>query len=100
MLQILVVRGDNAECLLLVETFQNGLGYRSANLGFRTAAKLIDKDKAAFVTALHHYLHVRKMRRVGAQVVFDRLLVTDVNEYIAEYTGVTAFVHRDEQAAL
>ena len=40
------------------------------------------------------------MRRVGAQVVFDRLLVTDVNEYIAEYTGVTAFMHRDEQAAL
>lgn len=93
------MRGDNAECLLLVETFQNGLAIAPPIWGSRTAAKLIDKDKAAFVTALHHYLHVRKMRRVGAQV-FDRLLVTDVNEYIAEYTGVTAFMHRDEQAAL
>ncbi len=40
------------------------------------------------------------MRRVGAQVVFDRLLVTDVDENTAEYTGMTAFMQRDEQSAL
>lgn len=40
------------------------------------------------------------MRGVGAEVIFDRLLVADVNEYIAEYAGMATFVHRDEQAAL
>ena len=45
MLQILVVCSNNAECLLLVEAFQHCFGYRSANLGFRTATELVDKDR-------------------------------------------------------
>ena len=100
MLQILVVCSNNAERLLLVETFQHCFGYRSANLGFRTATELVDKDETAFVAVFHHYLHIGQVRGVGAEVIFDRLLVADVNEYIAEYAGMATFVHRDEQAAL
>ena len=100
MLQILVVCSNNTERLLLVETLQYCFGYRSANLGFRTATELVDKDKTAFVAVFHHYLHIGQVRGVGAEVIFDRLLVADVNEYIAEYAGMAALVHRDEQAAL
>lgn len=98
--QILVVCSNNAERLLLVETFQHCFGYRSANLGFRTATELVDKDETAFVAVFHHYLHIGQVRGVGAEVIFDRLLVADVNEYIAEYAGMATFVHRDEQTAL
>ena len=95
MFQILIVCSNNAERLLLVETFQYRFGYCPANLRFGTTAELVNEDKAAFIAVLHHYLHIGQVRGVGAQVVFNGLFVADVNEYIAEYTGMAAFVHRD-----
>jgi len=40
------------------------------------------------------------MGRVGTQVVFDALFVTDVNEYAAEDSGMAPFVYGNEQTAL
>lgn len=33
------------------------------------------------------------MRRIGTQVVFNTLLITNINKYVAEYTGMAPFVH-------
>ena len=34
------------------------------------------------------------------QVIFDALLVTDINEYMTEHTGMTPFVHGNRHTAL
>jgi len=100
MLQILVVCSNNAERLLLVETFQHCFGYRTSNLRLRTSSELINQDEATFIATFHHYLHIGEVRGVGTQIVFDRLFITDIYENAAEYTCMTAFVHRNQHAAL
>ena len=96
MLQVLVVCGDDTERLFLVETLQYGFGNGTSYLGVCSAPEFINQDEAPFVAAFHHDFHVRKVGGVGAQIIFNGLLVTDVDEYTAEYSGMTAFVHRDE----
>ena len=93
MLQILVVSGNHAERTFQVEAFQYGFGNGTANLWLRTSSELIDKDEAFAVTCFQHHLHVGQMRRIGTQVVFNTLLVANINKYMAEDTGVAPFVH-------
>ncbi len=88
------------ERLFLVETLQYGFGNGTTYLGFCSASEFIDQDEAAFIAVLHHDLHVGKMRGVGTQIIFNGLLVTDINEYAAEYSGMAAFMHGDEHSAL
>ena len=61
LLEILVVSRDHAPYLLLVETLQYRLGYGTADLRFRTAAKLIDKHKGAVFPTLQKQLHIAQM---------------------------------------
>ena len=64
-LQVLVVGGDDAERLFLVETLQHSFGNGTAYLRFGSSAKLVNQDEAAFVTVLHHDFHIGQMRRIG-----------------------------------
>ena len=100
MLQILVVGGDYTHHALVVQLLENGLCYGSANLRLGAAAKLINQHKCAVVAAAEKRLHVLQMRTVGAQVVFYRLLVANVDEYVAEYAHVRVAVKRRQNAAL
>ena len=63
-------------------------------------SELINQDEATFIATFHHYLHIGEVRGVGTQIVFDRLFITDIYENAAEYTCMTAFVHRNQHAAL
>ena len=45
-------------------------------------------------------LHVRQVRAVGAEVVFDALLVADIDEDTLEDARARALVQRDRDAAL
>ena len=96
MLQILIVSRYYSERSFLIETFQHSFGDGSSDLWFRTSSELVDQNEAAFIAAFHHDFHVHKVGGVGTQIIFNGLLVTDVDEYTAEYSGMTAFVHRDE----
>ena len=100
MLQILVVGGNHSESPFLVETFQYSFGNGTSNLRLRTSSELINQDEATFIATFHHYLHIGEVRGVGTQIVFDRLFITDIYENAAEYTCMTAFVQRNQHAAL
>ena len=100
MFQVLIVSGNNAKCTFLVETLQYSFGYGTTNLRLCSATEFIDKDKASFVAAFHHYLHIGEMRRVSTQIVFNGLLVTYVYKDIAEDSDVTAFMHGNRHSAL
>ena len=96
MFQILIVCGDDTERQFLVEAFQYGFGDSASYLGFRSTTEFINQDEAPFIATFHHDFHVCKVGGIGTQIIFNGLLVTDVNEYAAEYSGMTTFVHRDE----
>ena len=100
MLQVLIVGGDDAKRPLLVETAQHRLGYGSTDLRLGASSELVDQYQAPLVAVLHHDFHVGQVRGIGAQLVFDGLLVADVDEDAFEDAGPAALVHRDEQPAL
>ena len=54
--------GDDPERALLVESLQDGFGYGTPDLRFRTSTELVNEDEASFVAALHHVLHVGEVR--------------------------------------
>ena len=100
MLQVLVVGGDDSECLLLVETLQYRFGNGTPDLRFGTSTEFIDQDEAAFVAVLHHDFHVGQVRRIGTKIVLDALFVTDINEDTAEDTCMAPFMQRNQHPAL
>ena len=80
-----------------LKRFQYGFGDGASYLGFLVPPpEFINQDEAPFIATFHHDFHVCKVGGIGTQIIFNGLLVTDVNEYAAEYSGMTAFVHRDE----
>ena len=100
MLQVLIVGGDDAVSLLLAELVEHGLGDGSTDARFGTGTKLIYQYDGVAIGCLHHVLHVQKMGRVGTQVVFQTLLVADINHDVLEDTRLRTLAHRDTQSAL
>ena len=66
----------------------------------RILTELVNQDEAPFVTALHHDFHIGQVRRVGTQIIFNRLLITNIDKDAAEYTGMTTFVQGNQHTAL
>ncbi|OAV64228.1 hypothetical protein Barb6_03343 [Bacteroidales bacterium Barb6] len=81
-LEVLIVRGDDAEAALAVEAVKQGFGDGSANLRLRPAAELIDEEESRGVAVFYEKLHVRQVGTVRTQVVLNALLVAYVNKYI------------------
>ena len=84
MFEVLVVGGDDAEGPFLVEFSQDGFGYGPSDLRFGPAAELVDEDERAVVGMAEHLFHVGQVGGVGAQFVFDGLLVAYVDKDGAE----------------
>ena len=99
-LQVLVVGGYHAPCVLLHKLVEHSLCHSAANLRLRTRTKLVDEQQSAVACLLHHVLHVQEVRRVGREVVLYALLVADVDHYVAEDAHLGALAHGDGQSAL
>ena len=96
MFQVLVMGRDNSECLFLVESFQYGFGNGTTYLRFCSSTEFIYQNQTFFIARFHHYLHVGQMRRVSTQIIFNALLVADIDKDVAEYAGMAPFMHRDQ----
>ena len=99
-LQVLVVGGYHAPCVLLHKLVEHSLCHSAANLRLGARAKLVDEQQRAFARLSHHVLHVQQVRRVGREVVLYALLVADVDHYVAEDAHLRSFAHGDGQSAL
>ena len=79
MLEVLVVRRDDAESTFLHETPQYGLCDGTTNLGLRATTELIDEQQRGGVGTAHHLLHIQEVRTIGRELVFNALLVANIN---------------------
>ena len=82
--EVLIVGGDDRPCLLLPELLEHRFGNGSSNLRFCASTELVDEDERALVGLSHHVLHVHQVRRIGAQIVLDALLIADVDHDMLE----------------
>ena len=65
LLEILIVRGDDAEGAALHEAVEDALSEYAADLRFRAAAHLVDEQERGGVGLAEHQLHVLQMRGIG-----------------------------------
>ena len=65
LLEILIVRGYDAEGAALHEAVEDALSEYAADLRFRAAAHLVDKQERGGVGLAEHQLHVLQMRGIG-----------------------------------
>ena len=65
LLEILIVRGDDAEGAALYEAVEDALSKYAADLRFRAAAHLVDEQERGGVGLAEHQLHVLQMRGIG-----------------------------------
>ena len=99
-LEVLVVGCHHAHHLMVVELFEYGLGYCTANLRLGATAHLIDENKSFFATFSEEQLHVLQMAAIGTQVVLYALLVTDIDENVMEQADVGIVTQGGQQTAL
>ena len=99
-LQVLIVGGYHAVCLLLAKLLQHSLGNGTANLRFRSSAKLVYQQQRPAIALAHHVLHVEEMTRIRTQVVLYTLLVAYVYHHVVEYTRARTLAHWYRQSAL
>ena len=75
LLEIAVVRRDDAPRPLLIKECQKPLRYGSTQLRLRASSKLIDQEQTIRSTSGRHRPHVLQVRRVSTQIVLHRLIV-------------------------
>ena len=90
------MRGYDPKRARPAELFQHGFGNSPAQAGLGTGAEFINQHQALFTRQQQELLHGQQMRRVGREVVFDALLVADIQENILEYTSFRFVATRDE----
>ena len=95
MFQVGVVRGNYAKRSQLAELVQNSLGNGAAQHWLGSATKFVDEDERFFIAEFHKMLHVHQVRTVGAQVVFHRLLIANVDKKPAEDTCFASLADGD-----
>ena len=99
-LEVLVVRGDDAPGSVGKKFPQYTLGYGSADVGLGSGAKLVDEYQCGWIGLLQHVLHIEQVGGVGGQVVLETLLIADVYHDVLEHTHARAFVYGDAQTTL
>ena len=99
-LEVLVVRGDDAPGSVGKKLPQYTLGYGSADVGLGSGAKLVDEYQCGWIGLLQHVLHIEQVGGVGGQVVLETLLIADVYHDVLEHTHARAFVYGDAQTTL
>ncbi len=100
MFQVCVVGGNYAVSLLKVQLIQYCLGYRSSQHGLGTGAKFIDQQEREFIAVPEKIFHIKEVGTVGAQIVFDRLFVTDIDKNTLKNSGFASFLQRNQQSVL
>ena len=78
--------------MVLVERFEEWLGYGWGNVGLGRGREVVDKDESGLVGVFDDYVDIGEVGGVGGEVMLDRVVVGDVNEYIGEYGGMGRLV--------
>ena len=99
-LQVGVVGGDDPVHPRFIQLVEHGLGDGPAQAGLGAGAKFINQHQAALAGQQHELLHGQQVRRVGRKVVFQALLVADIQENIFEDAGFGIVGAGNEQAHL
>ena len=99
-LQVGVVRGDDAVHARSVQLVEHGFGNGAAQAGLGAGAEFVNQHQAFLAGQQHKLLHGQQVRGVGRQVVFQALLVADVQENILEHAGFGVVGAGNEQAHL
>ena len=98
--QVSVVRGDHAIDAPAVEFREDGLGDRAAGRRLRAGTELVDEHEGLFVRVGEQVPHVGEEGTVGAEVVFQVLVVPDAHRDPVEDGKFRAFGCGDEHAPL
>ena len=75
----------------LVNFVQDCFRYCAAGCRLRARTELVDEHQGVLVCGLEHLSHVGEEGAVGAEVVFEILVVTDADHNPVEYRKFGAF---------
>ena len=76
--------------------FRNGPSYRRVG----SCSHLINQKKALIIQVFQEVFHIQQLRGVSAQVVFERLLIPNVDHDLPEDAKFGIFARRWQQSAL
>ena len=89
----MIVGGDDAKRTLVTKLGKHRLGYGTTDERFGARSELVDEDEGLIVGMPHHHLHVEQMRRIGAEIVFNALLVANIYHHVLEYANLRSVAH-------
>ena len=92
MFQIGIVGGNDSFYVVLVQGMQDGFGDGSPQHGFCSRPEFVNEYECVPVSVPHKVFHVNQMGAVGTQVVFDALLISDVDKQVLEQSGFRTFI--------
>ena len=73
------MRRNDAITAAIEQPFENRLGNGAADRRLGSRTELVDQHQRAVGGSGQHVLHVAQVRRIGRQIVVDRLLVADID---------------------
>ncbi|MPM50289.1 hypothetical protein SDC9_97028 [bioreactor metagenome] len=98
--KITIMGSDDPKAPLFFDLFQQGLGNRPAGSRLCTGSELIYQHQTAS-TCIHNYLpHVFQVGAIGAKVILQGLLITNVYKDIVEKGEFRTFRGWNQEAAL
>ena len=100
MLEVGVVGCYHSEDMAADQLAQDSFRYRAADQRLGAGSHLVYQQQSAVVGVAQEMLHVSQVRRIGGQLVLDRLLVADVYHQLVKDPCPALLRHRHQETAL
>ena len=100
MLQILIMGRNYSPHSFFIYLTQDSLSDSPTDLRLGASPEFVYQNQRGLTAASDNDAHVSEMRTVCAKIVFDRLVIAYVYEYVIEYTDMGIFIDGGKNTAL
>src|SRR5690606_3132993 len=94
------MRCDDSESLSMIEFFQENLCQSASQFRVGARSEFVNQKQCFIVTFLEKIIHILESVAVRTQVIFDRLIVSDIGQNSVKQKGRTSVMHRNQQPTL
>ena len=92
--------GYDSESFPMIKFLQENFGQSATQFRIGTRTKFINQEHGFSVAFLQKVVHVFKSVTVGTQMIFNRLVVSDIRQDSVEQKGFAAFVNGNQHTGL
>ena len=88
--------GNHPKSTVTIKTFERSLGNCTTNHRLGSGTEFINQQKRFGIAVTNKKFHIQQMRTIGRKIIFNRLLITNIDKQTLKNTHPATVVQRDK----